>query len=140
LRTSIEKDLGLDKPAAQEYVDWIGGIVRLDFGHSLRDKSSITHRLRETLPTTVEMAVLALLISLLIAVPVGILSAIRQDSIIDYVARSVSIGFLAVPQFWLGTMIIVYSSVWFTRATPLPADYRQIWEDPSANLKFMLFP
>jgi peptide/nickel transport system permease protein len=140
LRTQIERDLGLDKPAYQEYFYWIGGVVKLDFGNSLRDRNPIRHRLRETLPTTLEMSVLALLISLLIAVPVGIISAIRQDSAIDYVARSISIGFLAMPSFWLGTMIIVYASVWFTKATPLPRDYVQIWENPYENLKFMLFP
>jgi peptide/nickel transport system permease protein len=140
LRTEIEKSLGLDKPAHEEYVYWMGSVVRLDFGDSLRDRSSINRRLRDTLPTTIEMSVLALLISLLIAVPVGIISAIRQDSIIDYVARSMSIGFLSIPTFWFGTMIIVYASVWFTKATALPADYRQIWENPYENLNFMLFP
>src|SRR4029079_16731519 len=89
---------------------------------------------------TIEMSLLALMISLLLAVPIGILSAIRQDSIADYASRSVAIGFLAIPQFWLGTMIITAASVWFTKATPLPREYSQIWEDPYGNLKFMLFP
>ena len=140
LRTQIERDIGFDKPAYQEYFYRIGGIAKLDFGHSLRDKSSISHRLRDALPTTIEMALLAILFSLLIAIPVGIISAIRQDSIADYLGRSLSIGFLAIPSFWLGTMIIVYASVWFTASTPLPAAYRQIWEDPYANLKFLIFP
>ncbi len=86
------------------------------------------------------MAALAIIISLLIAVPVGIISAIRQDSAVDYVSRSIAIGFLAVPTFWLGTMIIVFASVWFTAATPVPQEYQQLWEDPYQNLKFMLFP
>ena len=140
LRASIEKDLGLDKPAYEEYVSWMGGIARLDFGNSLRDKSSIRDRLKDALPTTMEMAILALMISLLIALPIGIISAIRQDSIADYLGRSLSIGFLAIPTFWLGTMIIVYSSLWFNVSTPLASEYKQIWEDPYANLKFLLFP
>jgi peptide/nickel transport system permease protein len=156
VRQRIERDLGIDKPAFfvtngdsrfsvkfhkdSQYVDWLKGIVTLDFGTSLRDKSAIGDRLSKTLPTTLEMAILAILISLLIAIPVGMISAMRQDSIVDYVSRSVAIGFLAVPTFWLGTMIIVYASVWFTKATPLPQQYQQIWEDPYANLKFMLFP
>jgi peptide/nickel transport system permease protein len=78
LRASIEKDLGLDKPAHEEYVSWMGGIAKLDFGNSLRDKSSIRDRLKDALPTTMEMAILALMISLLIALPIGITSAIRQ--------------------------------------------------------------
>jgi peptide/nickel transport system permease protein len=86
------------------------------------------------------MAVIALMVSLLIALPVGIISAIRQDSIADYLGRTLSIGFLAIPSFWLGTMIIVYASVWFTASTPLPSQYHQIWQDPYANLKFLIFP
>ncbi|MEX2246604.1 MAG: ABC transporter permease [Dehalococcoidia bacterium] len=139
-RARIERDLGLDKPAYQEYFSWIGNAATFDFGLSLRDRQPIGDRLQRTLPTTIEMSLLALLISLVIAVPIGIISAVRQDSIADYVGRSVSIGFLAMPTFWLGTMIIVYSSEWFRWATPLPRDYEQIWENPWANLKFLLFP
>jgi len=140
VRARIEQDLGLDKPAYQEYFEWLGGVVTLDFGRSLRDRTPINDRLGDALPTTIEMAGLALIISLIIALPVGIISAIRQDKMIDYVSRSVAIAALAVPTFWLGTMIIVYSSNWFNWATPLPADYRQIWEDPWANLQYMIFP
>ena len=139
-RARIERDLGLDKPNYEQYVSWIGGVVRLDFGKSLRGGNPVSRRLKTALPTTVELSLLALCISLLIALPVGTLAAVRQDSIWDYIARSISIGFLAVPSFWLGTMIIVYASVWFTKATPLPTAYQQIWENPYENLKFMLFP
>jgi hypothetical protein len=140
VRARIERDLGLDRPAYEQYFRWGGGVLKLDFGTSLRDRSSISGRLKDTLPTTLEMAVLAITISLLIALPVGIISAIRQDSIIDYIARSISIGFLAVPSFWLGTLIIVYASLWFTKATPPPQQYQQLWENPYENLKFLLFP
>jgi len=140
LRAQIERQLGLDRPAWQEYFEWLGNVVTLDFGTSLRDSSSINERLKNTLPTTLEMSLLALVISLIIALPVGIVSAIRQDSVADYAGRSVAIGFLAIPSFWLGTMIIVYSSEWFGWATPLPTEYKQIWEDPVANLKYLIFP
>lgn len=140
VRARIERDLGLDKPAYQEYFSWLGGVVTLDFGRSLRQRTPIADDMQTFLPTTVEMSLLALIISLIIALPVGVLAAVRQDSVWDYVARSTSIGFLAVPTFWLGTMIIVYASLWFSWATPLAEEYRQIWEDPYANLKFLLFP
>jgi peptide/nickel transport system permease protein len=140
LRARIERDLGLDQPAYQEYFEWLGGVVTLDFGRSLRDRTPINDRLSDALPTTIEMAGLALIISLIIALPVGIISAIRQDKIIDYVARSIAIGALAIPTFWLATMIIVFSSNWFSWATPLPQEYRHIWEDPWANLQYMIFP
>ncbi len=139
-RARIEHDLGLDKPNYEQYFTWIGGVVTLDFGKSLRGGAPVSDRLKDALPTTLELSLLALCISLLIALPVGTLAAVRQDSIWDYVARSISIGFLAIPTFWLGTMIIVYASVWFTKATPLPTAYQQFWENPYENLKFMLFP
>ncbi len=140
LRASIEKDLGLDQPVYQEYFEWLGGVLTLDFGRSLRGKTPIGDELKDKMPTTIELAVLSLGVSLLIAIPVGIVSAVRQDSLADYVGRSVSIGFLAMPNFWLGTMIIVYASLWFNWSTPQAQEYRQIWEDPIANLEFMLFP
>ena len=136
-RTRIERDLGLNKPAYEQYFRWVGGVLTLDFGLSLRDRSPIATRLRHTLPTTIELAALALIVSLIIALPIGILSAVRQDTIFDYIGRSISIAFLAIPTFWFGTMIIVYSSLWFNVATP---SYHAIWSDPYANLKFMLFP
>lgn len=140
LRAQIERDLGLDKPAWQEYFDWLGGIVTLNFGDSLRLKTPIGDDLRTKLPITIEMSALALIISLLISVPIGVYAAIRQDSIVDYIARSTAVAFLAVPSFFLGTLIIVYSSLWFQVATPQAQDYQQFWEQPYENLKFMLFP
>lgn len=139
-RARIERELGLDEPVYVEYFQWLGDVVTLDFGRSLLDRQPINDRLATALPTTIEMAGLALIISLIIALPIGITSAIRQDSITDYVARSLAIAALAVPTFWVGTMIIVYSSEWFSAATPVPQDYQQIWENPAANLEYMLFP
>lgn len=139
-RSRIERELGLDKPALEQYFRWLGNVLTLDFGNSLRSREDINDRMQTTLPTTIQMSLLAIVISLIIAIPVGTLAAVRQDSIADYVARSVAIAFLAIPTFWLGTMIIVYMSRWFHLATPPPQEYAQIWEDPYANLKFMLFP
>ena len=155
-RAQKEAELGIDGPrfpisvsseapfvqfhSENQFTHWLKGVLTGDFGNSLRDGSSIRDRMKDTLPTTMEMAILAIGISLLIAIPVGIISAMRQDSMTDYASRSVAIGFLAIPSFWLGTMIIVYASVWFTKATPLPQDYQQIWENPWQNLQFMLFP
>ena len=139
-REQVERELGLDKPAIEQYFAWLGGILRLDFGTSLRTNTPVNELLQDKLPVTIEMSLLALCISLLIAIPIGIISAVRQDSKVDYVARSTAIGFLAVPTFWLGTLVIVYASVWFNAATPVPQDYEEFWQDPFANLEFMLFP
>jgi peptide/nickel transport system permease protein len=139
-RAQVEKDLGLDKPPIQQYFIWLGGVLTLDFGDSLRTNTPVNDLLRNKLPVTMEMSLLALGVSLLIALPVGILSAIRQDTIVDYVSRSTAISFLAVPTFWLGTLVIVYASVWFNWATPVPGQYKEFWEDPYNNLKFLVFP
>jgi peptide/nickel transport system permease protein len=139
-RAAIEEELGLDGPVWQQYVAWVGNVIRLDFGESLRGQGSNNEQLTERLPATIELSLIALFISLLIALPIGVISAIRQDSIPDYAGRSLAIGFLAIPQFWLGTMVIVLAINWFDKATPPVTSYQQIWEDPAQNLKIMLFP
>lgn len=139
-REQVERELGLDKPPIQQYFSWLGGVLRGDFGTSLRSNVPVNELLQDKLPVTIEMSLIALFISLLVAIPIGIISAVRQDSKIDYVARSTAIGFLAVPSFWLGTLVIVYASVWFNAATPVPQDYKEFWQDPIANIQFMVFP
>jgi peptide/nickel transport system permease protein len=139
-RRNIERELGLDGPVWRQYFDWMGGILRVDFGQSLRGQGSNNEQLKERLPATLEMSVFGLLISLLIALPIGAFSAVRQDSLADYAGRSLAIGFLSIPQFWLATMIIVFASVWFEKAVPANTSYQQIWQDPVQNLKIMLFP
>lgn len=139
-RKKIEGELGLDGSVWEQYTDWMGGILRLEFGDSLRGQGSNNDELKKRLPATLELSLFGLLISLLIALPIGTLSAVRQDSAADYAGRSLAIGFLAVPQFWLGTMIVVFASVWFEKAVPSVTNYKQIWEDPLQNLKIMLFP
>ncbi len=138
-RRRIEQELGLDGPPWRQYFDWVGNILRLDFGESLRGQGSNNDQLRKFLPTTLEVSLLGLLISLLIALPVGIISAIRQDTLPDYAGRSTAIAFLAIPQFWLATMIVVFASAWYEKAVDVTG-YKQIWEDPWVNLKAMLFP
>jgi peptide/nickel transport system permease protein len=139
-RKNIERELGLDGPVWRQYFDWVGGILRLDFGTSLRGQGSNNEQLKDRLPATLELSLIALVISLLIALPIGTLSAVRQDSLPDYAGRSLAIGFLAIPQFWLAIMIITFASVWFEKAVPSVTTYKQIWEDPMQNLKIMVFP
>jgi peptide/nickel transport system permease protein len=103
--------LGLDRPIWQQYVTWVGGLLHGSLGKSLLEQSSIAHDLSQRIGWTFELGALALSISLLVALPIGVLAAIRQDSLWDYVARSAAIAFLAIPSFWLGTMLIVYGSM-----------------------------
>ena len=137
-REDIEERLGIDQPWYIQYWDWFGGLFRGDFGESFITDRAVGAELKERLPATIELGVLALSVSLIIAVPVGVLAALRQDSWLDYVARSSAIGFLAIPSFWLATLVIVLPSKWWGVAPPI--QYVDLWVDPWENLKIMLFP
>jgi len=138
VRGDIEHRLGLDQPWYTQYWTWLFNSVKGEFGESLRSGVPIGEEMRLRLPVTLELTALALLVSLVIALPVGVLSAIRQDTWLDYLSRSVAIGALAIPVFWLATLVIVLPSVWWKVAPPL--QYRDLWVDPWQNLKIMLFP
>ena len=112
-REALEKLLGLDRPVHVQYGRWIGGILRHGtLGDSLLGAYTVEEKIMGRLPVTIELGLLAILIGLLIALPVGIYSAIRQDTVADYAGRSIAILGLATPNFWLATMaplIIIFS-------------------------------
>jgi peptide/nickel transport system permease protein len=130
--------LGLDRPVPVQYVEWAGGVLRGDLGTSLRSKNPVGEELLKRIPVTAELGVLALIIGILISIPVGVISAVRQDKPIDYAARSLAIGLLAIPGFWLGTLVITLPSVWW-RWTP-PLRYTQLFDDPLKNFGQMVLP
>src|SRR5437660_9376157 len=118
--TSYAKDidelrakLGLDRPFHMQYVEWIGRAARGDLGESLWTRRAVVDELAQRLPVTAELALYATLIALLIALPVGVLAAARQDSLSDYVVRSLAILGLSVPGFWLATLLIVLPAIWW---------------------------
>lgn len=137
-RERIEAALGLDQPVLNQYVDWVGGVFRGDLGRSLWQNTPVTEQLKATLPITFELGLLALIVALTVAIPIGIYSALRQDTIGDYVARSFSLMMLAVPSFWLGTLVMVFPSVWWRWSPPL--EYTPFFQDPIANLSHMIIP
>ncbi len=108
---ALKHALGLDRPLWLQYLTWVGGLLHGSLGNSLLEQTSIAHDLSQRIGWTFELGSLALAFSLLIALPVGILAAVRQDSIWDYIARSAAIAFLAIPSFWLGTLLIVYGAM-----------------------------
>lgn len=137
-REALMATLGLDKPMWSQYLTWIGNLFKGDMGNSLWQSTPVTERLAQRIPVTFELGVLAILIGLMIALPVGVYSAIRQDTAGDYIARSFSILLLAIPSFWLGTMVVVIPSIlwgWSPEVSYIP-----FWEDPWGNLKQMLVP
>ncbi|MBF6600793.1 MAG: ABC transporter permease [Dehalococcoidia bacterium] len=136
-RAAVKRELGLDRPWYQQYGTFVSGAVRGDFGRSLQSQRPISDDLRDRLPVSFELGALALLIGVAIALPIGVLAAIRQDSLIDQVARSSAITLLAIPSFWLGTLIVVYPNVWWNWAVPQYTTFRS---DPVGNLYFFLIP
>ena len=113
MRERLERELGLDLPWYAQYARWMGGVLQGDLGVSLMGNRQVIKELAARAPVTLELAFLALLVSLITALPVGIYSAIRQDTIGDYVCRTVAITFLSVPVFWMATMVVLYPSRWW---------------------------
>lgn len=113
-REQLEAVLGFDRPIYVQYVKWVGSILlEGDLGQSLWTKSSVTEELFSRLPVTFTLGFLALLVSVLLGVPVGVYAALRQDTFGDYLLRTLSILLLAVPSFWVGTIVMVFPAIWW---------------------------
>ena len=151
-REALERMLGLDVPVYVQYGRWMGvlptpdpitgetdfnGLLQGTFGQSLFG-GSVEERIIERLPLTIQLGVMAIVIGLLIALPVGIYSAIRQDTVADYVGRSVAIIGLATPNFWLATMVMIYPVVWWGWAPSM--EMIPFTEDPLGNLGMFIIP
>ena len=137
-RAAIEVALGLDQPMHVQYFRWIGGVLEGDLGRSLWQNTPVTEQLAATLPITFELGFLALIVALTVALPIGVYSALRQDTLGDYAARSFSLVMLAIPSFWLGTLVMVFPSVWWRWSPAL--EYTPFLEDPLQNLAHMIVP
>ena len=109
---SFDADHGLDKPLWQQYATWIGGAVRGDFGKSVIDETSISRQIADTFPVTFELVLLAFAFALLVAIPLGVVSALYEGRAIDHIARVISVAGVSVPGFWLGLMLIAWGAVW----------------------------
>ena len=138
-REALEHQLGLDVPVHVQYGRWIGNILRHgSLGESLLGGYAIEERILDRLPVTIELGLMAILIGLVIALPVGIYSAIRQDTAADFLGRSVAIIGLATPNFWLGIMVMIYPAIWWGWAPPL--ELVSFTADPLGNLWGFLIP
>jgi peptide/nickel transport system permease protein len=134
----IRHELGLDKPLATRYVIWVGSLAHGDFGQSLVNGRPVSDIIKTAFPVSLELAFIALIISTIVGVPLGVYSAIRQDSWDDYGARIISIIGYSTPAFWLGTIVIVFPAIWWGWVPPLFFVHFQ--DDPIGNLTFMLVP
>ena len=138
-REALERQLGLDVPVYVQYGRWVGGILlHGTLGDSLLGGFTIEEKILARLPVTLELGVLALIIGFLIALPVGIYSAIRQNTAADYLGRSFAIIGLATPNFWLGMMVMIYPAIWWSWSPPM--QLIPFSEDPLDNLGMFLIP
>ncbi len=137
-QSELRRALGLDVPIHIQYVRWMSGVVRGDFGRSLWTGEPVAQEILDRMPVSFELAFMAMMIGMLIAMPIGIYSAIRQDTGGDYITRSLAIIFITVPAFWLGTLVVVFPSVWWGW-TP-PVQLIPFAEDPIENLKQFIIP
>ena len=138
-REQLEQVLGLDRPMWIQYWRWVGAILfHGDFGNSLWQNTPVREQLMARLPVTFELGAMALVVGLMVAIPIGVFSAVRQDTAGDYFARSFSILMLAVPSFWLGTMVMVFPSIWWGWSPPI--QFVPFTKDPMANLSQMIIP
>jgi peptide/nickel transport system permease protein len=140
-KEQVREDLGLNKPLWRQYVDYVGGVLRGDLGDSYTTKRPVLTELKTRMPVSVELGLLMLLVAMVISIPIGIISAIRQDTWIDYVLRFVAILGLAIPAFYLGVLLLVFSINVLNWTPPLTSTaYRDLWEDPVQNLKMLALP
>jgi peptide/nickel transport system permease protein len=138
-RDQLISALGLDKPMWEQYLRWAGGILLYgDFGRSLWQNAPVAELLAQRLPVTFQLGIMALVIALAVAIPIGAYSAMRQDTAGDYIGRSFSILMLAVPSFWMGTMVMVFPSIWWGWAPRMM--FVPFREDPLGNLAHLIVP
>ncbi len=136
---AVRKELGLDKPVAQRYVIYLGNLLRGDFGVSYQNKEPALQGMKDGLPYSLQLSLMSLFIAVITSIPIGIISAIRQDSITDYGLRFFAILALAMPNFWVGTMLLLYVVKWKLWSIPISTS-PLLWEDPMVSLKLFILP
>ena len=132
------QELGLDRPFLEQYRTWMSGVAHGDLGRSLITRRPVTQELAKRISLTSHLAVMSMIVALLIALPVGVLAAVRQDTPADYVGRLGAILGLSLPDFWLATVAITFLAIWFHWIPPI--GFAPIWEDPVRNLSQLAIP
>jgi peptide/nickel transport system permease protein len=135
---ALRAKLGLDRPVYLQYVTWIGRVVQGDLGESLWTKRPVLEEIVHRLPVSAQLGAMAITVALCLALPIGILAAIRQDTILDYITRSSAIVGLSVPAFWKATLVIVLPSIWFGWAPPL--QFTPLSQNPWQHFSQFILP
>jgi peptide/nickel transport system permease protein len=134
----MRRELGLERPIPVQYADWLLAAVRGDFGYSYWERRPVSEILRERFPRTLQLALMTVVLALCWAVPLGITSAVRQDTALDYLARLVSISGLSIPAFFVGVLLLFFLVRFFQWMPPL--EFTPLWDDPAANLRQLIWP
>jgi peptide/nickel transport system permease protein len=132
------KKLGLDQPLWKQFADWMWGLARLDLGTSMWTGSPITEEIELRFALSLQLAIMATIVATLLAIPLGILAAVKQDTWIDYAVRVFSIAGLAMPSFWLGILLILVLLVVFHWLPPMV--FTPLWVNPWENLQQLIWP
>jgi peptide/nickel transport system permease protein len=135
---AMREKLGTNRPIYIQYTDWVWKMLRLDFGESYFFKTPVYDDIAERLPVTIELGLMSVLLASVVAVPLGVYSAIKQDTIGDYITRVITITGIALPNFWVAIMIIFFLVLSFGYFPPL--GYASVWDDPWSNMQQMIFP
>ena len=135
---AMRAKLGTDRPIYIQYTDWVWKMLRLDFGESYFFRTPVYDDIAERLPVTIELGLMSVLLASVVAVPLGVYSAIKQDTVGDYITRVITITGIALPNFWVAIMIIFFLVLSFGYFPPL--GYESVWDKPWNNLQQMIFP
>ena len=134
----MRERLGTNRPIYVQYFDWASGLLVLDFGNSLVTSAPVWEQLKRRIPITLELSIMSIFISTIVAVPLGVFSAIKQDTLGDYIARFITLIGLATPNFWVAVMTIFILVLAFNWIPPI--GYATLWEDPWTNFVQLIFP
>lgn len=134
----LREKLGLTRPLHVQYLEWTGKVLRGDLGQSLWTGRPVLHEIGQRLPVTLALALLAMAIALAIALPIGVISAARQDTARDYIARAAAILGLSMPGFWLATLLIVLPAIWWGWR-PV-TEFTELTKDPAGHLRQLVLP
>lgn len=134
----IRESMGLNEPMIVQYGEWVGGLLRGDAGVSMRTGLSVAESIARSMPVTMQLAIMAVLFACAVAIPMGVLSAVRRNGLSDTVTRIVGLIGLSFPAFWLATMFLLISSTVFRWVPPLK--WVAPWEDFGQNMQIMIVP
>jgi peptide/nickel transport system permease protein len=135
----VRHDLGLDKPMLEQYWDFVSGLFQGDLGNSFVSRQPVMVEMRERLAPSIELAILQVAVAVLVAVPIGIISAVRQDTWLDYALRLFAIFWLAVPSFFVGVLLLYGLARWAHWSPPI-TNYKGFFDDPLINMQAMVLP